>query len=109
MNLAYSVSNLTIVPSVYLDPFPTVVLESMSKGVPVIASVYSGAREAVINDYTGYIVNPIDTDDFVRKTLRILNDKVKTSFMSENSIHEFKNKFTIKDCTDKYLDLLQQK
>ena len=109
MNLVYSVSNLTLVPSIYLDPFPTVVLESMSKGVPVIASVYSGAREAVINDCTGYHVNPLNTKDFVRKTMRILNDEVNFSAMSKNSKKEFKNRFTIGDCTKQYIQLLQNK
>ena len=109
MNLVYSVSNLTLVPSIYLDPFPTVVLESMSKGVPVIASVYSGAREAVINDFTGYHVNPLNTKDFVRKTMRILNDEVNFSAMSKNSKNEFKNRFTIGDCTKQYIQLLQNK
>ena len=67
MNLAYSASDVTLVPSIYLDPFPTVVLESMCFGTPVIASVYSGAKEAVIDGVTGYHVNPFDIDDFSEK------------------------------------------
>ncbi|MDC0599162.1 glycosyltransferase family 4 protein [Candidatus Pseudothioglobus singularis] len=109
MNLVYSVSNLTIVPSIYLDPFPTVALEAMSKGVPVIASVYSGAREAVINGYTGYHVNPLNIQDFVRKTIRILDDEFNNSVMSKNSKQEFKKRFTIGDCTKQYLKLFQNK
>lgn len=108
MNLAYSISHLTLVPSIYLDPFPTVVLESMSKGIPVIASVYSGAREAIINEHTGYLVNPLNTNDFAIKTLKILDDEDNYCYMSNNSKKEYKNSFTIVDCTNKYLDLLNK-
>jgi glycosyltransferase involved in cell wall biosynthesis len=109
MNLAYSVSNITIVPSIYLDPFPTVVLESMYIGTPVISSVYSGAKEAIIDGVTGYHVNPFDIDDFSIKTLKILNNSELADSMSYYSVQEFKKRFTAKISVNKYLDLLNKK
>ena len=106
MNLAYSISDITIVPSIYLDPFPTVALESMRSGVPVIASVYTGAKEAAVDGVTGYFVNPFEIDDFADKVSKILyNDKLHHS-MSNQSKKEFEQTFTLEKCVNQYLDLL---
>ena len=106
MNLAYSASDVTLVPSIYLDPFPTVVLESMCLGTPVIASVYSGAKEAVIDGVTGYHVNPFDIDDFSEKTLNILHNLDLSHSMSNKSKQEFSRRFTLEKCVKQYLELL---
>jgi glycosyltransferase involved in cell wall biosynthesis len=109
MTLAYSISKITLVPSVYLDPFPTVVLESMRLRRPVIVSVYSGAQEAVNNGVNGYHVNPFDIDDFLGKILRILNNSELSQFMSSMSEHDFKKKFTLENSVNQYLKLLNNK
>ena len=44
-----SSADICLVPSLMKDPFPTTVLEAMSVGKPVIATVHGGAAEA-IND-----------------------------------------------------------
>ena len=106
MNLAYSASDVTLLPSIYLDPFPTVVLESMCLGTPVIASVYSGATEAVIDSVTGYHVNPFDMDDFSEKTLNILRNSDLSHSMSNKSEQEFRERFTLEKCVKQYLELL---
>ncbi|MDD5054961.1 MAG: glycosyltransferase family 4 protein [Candidatus Peribacteraceae bacterium] len=61
MRLLYSACDAAIVPSVYLDPFPTVCLEAMACSRPVIATCFGGAREAVQDGVTGWLVNPQDT------------------------------------------------
>ena len=106
MNLAYSVSDITLVPSIYLDPFPTVVLESMRLDTPVIASVYSGAKEAVVDGVTGFHVNPFDIDDVADKVLKILYDDKLHHSMSDQSKKEFEQTFTLEKCVNQYLDLL---
>jgi glycosyltransferase involved in cell wall biosynthesis len=106
MHLAYSISDTTLVPSIYLDPFPTVTLESMRLGVPVIASVYSGAKEAVIDGVTGFHVNPFDIDDFTNKVLKLLDDDKLYHSMSDRSKKEFEQAFTLEKCVNQYLDLL---
>ena len=61
-------------PSIYVDPFPTVVLEAMAAGKPVVATGFGGAREAVVDGETGYIVNPFDTEVFAEGLERLLRD-----------------------------------
>ena len=106
MSLAYCSSDLTLVPSIYLDPFPTVVIESMRQGTPVIASVYSGGKEAVVDGMTGYLVNPFNISDFSKKILVLLNNYELRKSMSTLSIIEFNKNFTIETCIKKYIKLI---
>ena len=106
MSLAYCSSDLTLVPSIYLDPFPTIVIESMFHGVPVLASVYSGAKEAVIDGKTGYHINPFNTDEFFKKILIFLNNHELRKAMFMQSKIEFNQKFTVEKCIEKYLKLI---
>jgi glycosyltransferase involved in cell wall biosynthesis len=106
MSLAYCSSDLTLVPSIYLDPFPTVVIESMRQGTPVIASVYSGGKEAVVDGITGYLVNPFNISDFSKKILVLLNNYELRKSMSMLSIIEFNKNFTMEICIKKYIKLI---
>lgn len=67
MRTLYAATDITLIPSIYLDPFPTVSLESMASGRPVIATTYGGAQEAVVDGTTGWIVDPNDTGAFRKK------------------------------------------
>lgn len=60
MRRLYAASDAALVPSVYLDPFPTVCLEAMACGRPVVATAQGGARESVVDGTTGWVVDPVD-------------------------------------------------
>ena len=60
--------------STYLDPFPTVNLESMALGVPVIGTRLGGTPEAVVDGETGFLVNPFDVADVAAKALALIED-----------------------------------
>jgi len=74
LRAAYQLADVAAVPSIYVDPFPTVVLEAMAAGKPVVATGFGGAREALVEGETGYVVNPFDTEAFARRLSRILRD-----------------------------------
>jgi glycosyltransferase involved in cell wall biosynthesis len=102
MRIAYEISNVTLVPSIYPDPFPTVVLESMQSGTPVIATCFGGAKEAVINSKTGFVVNPFNIDYFCNRVEEILNNNELSDDMSKESKKQFNNLFTINNCIKQY-------
>jgi glycosyltransferase involved in cell wall biosynthesis len=78
----------------------------MRLDTPVIASVYSGAKEAVVDGVTGFHVNPFDIDDVADKVLKILYDDKLHHSMSNQSKKEFEQTFTLEKCVNQYLDLL---
>jgi len=98
-----NIVDLTIVPSIYLDPFPTIILESMRFGVPVVVSSYSGGKEAVIDGETGYHVNPFNVNQFSEKCLNLLTDEKLNMTFSKNSISLFKKKYVAELFAEKYL------
>lgn len=51
-----------VVPSVWADPCPTVALEAMSCGKAVVASDIGGLSDIVVNDKTGILVAPGDSE-----------------------------------------------
>lgn len=52
----YSMADVIAVPSLWQDPCPTVVLEAMSCGRPVVAYNVGGIPEIIKNNVTGFIV-----------------------------------------------------
>ena len=102
MRIAYEISHITLVPSIYPDPFPTVVLESMQSGTPVIATCFGGAKEAIVNGKTGFVVNPFNIDYFYNRITEILDNDELSGDMAKESKKRFDNLFTIDNCIKQY-------
>jgi D-inositol-3-phosphate glycosyltransferase len=56
----YAAVDIVACPSIWDDPFPTVNVEAMAAGKPVIASRVGGVPEAVEDGATGILVDPGD-------------------------------------------------
>jgi glycosyltransferase involved in cell wall biosynthesis len=73
MRLLYCACDVSVVPSVYLDPFPTVCLEAMACSRAVVATTQGGAKEAVEDGVTGWTVDPRNVEA-LRKRLEWCRD-----------------------------------
>lgn len=71
---AYCASDIVLVPSLYLDPFPTINLEAMASGKPVVGTCFGGTSEAVADGHTGFIVNPNDFKSVVDRARSLIED-----------------------------------
>ncbi len=60
MRLLYDACDAVLVPSRCLDCFPTVCLEGMAMGKPVLATSWGGAKESVIDGQNGWIIDPLN-------------------------------------------------
>lgn len=56
MHKVYAVGDLTVVPSLFEEPFCMVALESMASGTPVLVSPRGGISEFVIEGETGFLL-----------------------------------------------------
>lgn len=74
LHAAYHAAQLVVVPSLCFDSFPTVVLEAMACGTPVVGSCQGGIPEMVQDGETGLITNPLDTARLARDILELLSD-----------------------------------
>lgn len=75
LRAAYQLADVVAVPSIVFDTFPTVNLEAMALGLPVIATCFGGSAEIVLDGETGYIVNPFDTVEFAERLGHLLRDE----------------------------------
>lgn len=63
-----------IVPSVWADPCPTVVLEAMAAGRAVVAAASGGILDMVVDGRTGLLVPPGDADALAKALASVLFD-----------------------------------
>ena len=71
---AWRRSLMGVVPSVWPDPCPTVTLEAMAVGIPVIASAIGGLVDQVVDEATGLLVPPGDVAALCGAIARLLED-----------------------------------
>lgn len=69
----YNLCTITVLPS-FFEGTPNVVLESMSCGVPVVATDVSDNSLIIKNGKTGYVISLNDKDGFVKRVAELLTD-----------------------------------
>ena len=66
----YKQSTIVVVPSIFPDNFPTVCIEALSVGRPIIGSNIGGIPEMVDNQF---LFNPKDHEDLFRRIISMLS------------------------------------
>jgi glycosyltransferase involved in cell wall biosynthesis len=74
-----------VLPSLFGEGLPLVVLEAMAAGVPVIASRVEGVPEAVAHRATGLIVEPGSVSQLSRAVEEMVAGKVDHATLSRNA------------------------
>lgn len=64
--------DLFVLPSLFGEGLPMVVLEAMASGVPVVATQVEGIPEAIRNEVDGVLARPGDANDLARAITRYL-------------------------------------
>jgi len=100
---AYHSSDVVVVPSVYLDPFPTVNLEAMACAKPIVGTCFGGTPEIVEDNLTGFIVNPFNTEVMAEKISYLLLNPKKAREFGKRGYNKVKEKFNIDKWIDEYL------
>lgn len=71
---AWQRSMLGFVPSIWPEPSPTVAMEAMAAGKPVIASRIGGLTEIVADGETGFLLPPSDVSALRQAIQRLLDE-----------------------------------
>jgi glycogen(starch) synthase len=72
-----------VVPSVWQDPCPTVVLEAMAAGRPVVAAASGGIVDMVVDGRTGRLVPPGDVNALAAALSQVLADPLAAKAFGE--------------------------
>ncbi len=95
LRAAYQLADVVAVPSIYMDPFPTVNLEAMTSGKPVVATCFGGSPEVVLDGETGFIVNPLKVEAFAACMQRLLTDEALRAAMGERGRERIRAQFSL--------------
>lgn len=68
---------LGVVPSVWAEPAPLVVLEAMRAGCPIVASAVGGIPDQVSDGVSGVLVRPDDVDSLAAAMAELLGNEQK--------------------------------
>ena len=93
--------------STYLDPFPTVNLESMALGVPVIGTRLGGTPEAIVDHETGFLVNPFDVADVAVKALAIIQSDELRRRLGDGGRRRVAKRYTVEQMAAAYEAIYQ--
>lgn len=89
------------------EGFGLVVTEALWQGTPVIGSRVGGIVKQVVDFDTGYLVNPLDTDDIALKMARILDKPEHSETLGSNGRELVRGNFLITNVMANYLRLIR--
>lgn len=95
------------------EGLPTVLLESIAAGVPVVATDVSGSREIIQHGLTGLLVPPNNPVLLSEAIISMIRDRQGAAAMAERAYSEVRSKFSIEIAAklhaDLYIRLLEEK
>ena len=107
MAAAFDAADIVASPSLYLDPFPTVNLEAMAAGTPVVTTCFGGAKELVEEGHSGIIVNPFDTGALANAIQTLLEDEELRAQYGSNAKRRVDKDFDLASAADAYLSVMR--
>ena len=79
LRYVYSAADMVVLPSVWQDPCPLVVLEAMASGTCLLSTAVGGVPEIIKNGVNGLLVNANDVEKTAKVVVEILvNSLLKT-------------------------------
>ncbi|MDP5231331.1 MAG: GT4 family glycosyltransferase PelF [Cellulophaga sp.] len=104
--LLFAEGDISILTSIS-EGFPYTVIESMSCGIPVVATDVGGVSEA-LDDSCGFICKPKDYNEIAEKVITLLQNEQLRRFMGENARKKIIENFTIENFISAFEDTYEE-
>lgn len=98
----YKLYDVFVLPSTNPDPLPTVVLEAMATGKPIVGYKHGGVCEMVKDGYNGLFAEVRKPEDLAAKIESLLEDNDKRMEMGKNSRKRLLEEFSIEAYVQNY-------
>jgi glycosyltransferase involved in cell wall biosynthesis len=100
-------ADITVLPSLYKEGLPNVLLESMAIGVPVVASRLGGVGKVVLEGETGYTVTPGEAGQLADAIRKMWKDRAAYAWMSEQARQMMEERFDRAVQFERFLNYLE--
>ncbi|VDH17424.1 lipopolysaccharide 1,2-N-acetylglucosaminetransferase [Algoriella xinjiangensis] len=88
----FNETDIVIHPS-YTEGLPRVIMEALAFKKPVIANAVGGVTDFILNNYTGYLSDFNNVDDYYNKIILLINDEVEFKKITENGYNLIKSNY----------------
>lgn len=105
---AASVFVLPSVPEIDggMDNLPTVIMEAMATGLPVVSTTIGGIPEMVVENETGFLVQPDDAVALAGAIEKVTNDRLLAQSLGQAGYERAQNLFSIEKNVREFCVLL---
>jgi len=86
--------SLIVLPSVFMEGLPQILLEAHAAGKPAVAYDIRGVRDIIEHGTTGYLVEPCDVDALYESVRKILENEDLRSGMGQAGQKRMREKFS---------------
>ncbi len=101
-------SDIFVLPS-FAEGIPVALMEAMAIGLPVIATYVGGVTELVIDDVTGKVVYPSDSQGLADAIANYVDDPELGNRVATAARKKVEEEFNIEDQIDKLADLFNSR
>ena len=104
-------ANIFVLPSVIdpdggMDNLPTVIMEAMATGLPVVSTDIAGIPEMIIENETGFLVRPGDTAAMAMAIERVISDSSLATRLGHSGSQRARALFSIEENVRELCSLL---
>ena len=97
-------SDAIILPSIFMEDFPNVIIEAMSLGKPVIGTKIAGIPEQIDHNKNGCLIKPKDSDDLYDSIIHLMNKDVRETYGIQSK-HKYNENYKVEISVNKYIQL----
>jgi glycosyltransferase involved in cell wall biosynthesis len=105
----YQVSDVTVLPSLWAEPFGRVIVESMACGTPVVASRVGGIPEILTGEFQSGLFEPGNERDLADILSQFMNWRDKNPQLGERCREHIVSKFSLDKMVDDFEKVLERR
>ncbi len=99
--------DVAVVPSTEPEPFGLVAIEAMMAKKPVVAANHGGLMEIVVDNETGFLVEPNNKEALKQALEKLINNPELRTTFGENGFQRATENFSIQKYVQKIEDILE--
>jgi glycosyltransferase involved in cell wall biosynthesis len=104
----YDKARIFVLPSVWYEGFPTVLLEAMSHGLPVVCSRIGGLPEIVDDGVTGLLYEPGNADELADRIRALWQNPDLCKKLGEAGRQKLKEKYNAEKLLDQIIGVYER-